>query len=772
MTVKPFRWTFVLIALLIAPRAEAQNSGLIDYPANPLLLTNQGRAHSWTLKNRADPRWQLAGEMPSEQGIVESSDKIGEYKQLVGHLKKDGIPLTASVRLYENRPIAVYSLTYDAPAEKPILDFPDFTSLPPAFHIMSYRDEVFTPVEFKPLRSGSPWVIFNDSGQTFIVSPASHFMIQTIGGDGKTHISSQLRPELRGIPKGFTQQTMVAYGDGINKAWDAWGQAMTDLQGKARPSEYADLPLSCLGYWTDNGSFYYYHYDRSLGYAGTLLALEKHFLRQSIPVRYLQLDSWWYYKSLTDPKGKKGTPKSSKLPEGEWNRYGGLLEYKAHPAVFPEGLAAFQRELGLPLITHNRWIDPSSPYHRQFKISGFAAVDPAWWRQIMAYINSSGVVTYEQDWLSEISAHSPEISSSVDAGDLFLDGMANSAAEKNMTLQYCMGLPSDFMQGSKYANLTTIRTSDDRLKRERWHNFLYASRFASALGIWPWTDTYRTPETGNMLLATLSAGMVGFGDEMGKEDAENIFRAVRADGVIVKPDVPLLPVDSSYIAEANQRKEPLVSFTYSDHSGLRTAYVLAFHVPPTPEKTKPGATRPSAPQSVARADSLEDTVPIPTASERPFTLNPAEAGISGKAVLWDFQTGAVRAVDGTQPITGQLADDGFAYYIIAPVGKSGIAFLGDPHKFASCGSARIASIDDAKGQMTVAVVFAPGEQEIALHGCCDIEPLIAAQNGSATAVNFDRASHHFNFTVRPPLILSANETAESLRVVTVALKTQ
>ena len=90
---------------------------------------------------------------------------------------------------------------------------------------------------------------------------------------------------------------------------------------------------------------------------------------------------------------------------------------------------------------------------------------------------------------------------------------------------------------------------------------------------------YLSTETGNVLLSDLSAGMVGFGDEMWAENVQNIFKAVRTDGVIVKPDVTIMPVDSAYIAEANKEKRALVASTYTDHDGLRTEYVLAYRVP-------------------------------------------------------------------------------------------------------------------------------------------------------------------------------------------------
>ena len=122
---------------------------------------------------------------------------------------------------------------------------------------------------------------------------------------------------------------------------------MTDLQGKTRPANDADPTLNYLGYWTDNGATYYYKFDPTLGYAGTLLAVANSFKQEGIPLGYMQLDSWWY------PKG------SSDTWQGNGTKRGGIYAYVA--ALFPNGLQAFQQQLGLPLVTHARWIDTSSP---------------------------------------------------------------------------------------------------------------------------------------------------------------------------------------------------------------------------------------------------------------------------------------------------------------------------------------------------------------------------------------------------------------------------
>jgi hypothetical protein len=156
---------------------------------------------------------------------------------------------------------------------------------------------------------------------------------------------------------------------------------MTDLQGK-RPSAN-DAILNSLGYWTDRGATYYYHYDPSPGYQGTLLAVANSFKHEGIPLGYMQLDSWWY------PKG------SSDSWQGNGAYRGGIYTYSAAPALFPNGLHAFQHQLGLPLVTHSRWIDTSSPYRKEYAMSNNVSIDPRYWNMIGPYLHNRGAITYE-----------------------------------------------------------------------------------------------------------------------------------------------------------------------------------------------------------------------------------------------------------------------------------------------------------------------------------------------------------------------------------------
>jgi len=367
-----------------------------------------------------NPAWKFGGSLgvPAEKMAMDrGSDDLGAYRQISFAWHTGETPMRGSVRIYDGKSLALFSQTCGAPCEMPPAAFPAFTQLPQSLHVFSYGNTNFAPPEFAAADNSTPWLLFDDHANAIIISPASHFMVASMMGDGQKEIASGFNPNLRNLPAGFTQQTLVAFGNGINKTWDLWGQSLLSLEHTQRPGNDADSVLKYLGYWTDNGAFYYYNYDMDKGYAGTLQALVDRYRQEQIPIRYLQLDSWWYYKTTTGADGTTGASKKSrKLPAGEWNRYGGLLLYKAHPYVFPDGLDNFQKSIGMPLVTHNRWIDPASPYHQHYQISGVAAVDPKWWDDIADYMKSSGIATYEQDWLDHIYAYSPAFSSNVDTG--------------------------------------------------------------------------------------------------------------------------------------------------------------------------------------------------------------------------------------------------------------------------------------------------------------------------------------------------------------------
>lgn len=734
----------VAAILLVLLANDSQGASLLAAPGSGISVELDTTDGTYQVISK-EPAWNFGGSLKVPLNNVTTShahDGVGEGQQISFEWRDGQMPMRGQIRVYDGKPVALFSQTCGAATVTPPAAFPDFTTLPESLHIFSYGHHEFAPPHFGTNEISTPWMLFDDQANALLISPAAHFMVASMSGDGHHEVASGFNPALRNLPAGFTQQTLVAIGKGINQTWEAWGRALVDLQGAKRPAYDADVVLKYLGYWTDNGAAYYYNYDADKGYANTLQALAEHYRQERIPLHYLQLDSWWYYKTTTGADGKPGkAKKADKLPAGEWNRYGGLLEYKAHPDLFPNGLDTFQKSLGLPLITHNRWIDPASPYHQHYQISGVAAVDPKWWNDTAAYLKSSGIVTYEQDWLDRIYTYSPAFSSEAGTAEAFLDNMARACQEQGVTVQYCMPYPCHFLQGSRYENLTTIRTSEDRFNTNKWNDFLYTSRLASALGIWPWADVYLSTETNNLLLSTLSAGPVGIGDALGAESKANLWQAIRADGVIVKPDAAIVPLDRIYIADANQESAPLTASTHTDHDGIKTGYVFAYNRRKTP------------------ADTVH------------FTLG--ELGLTGPAYVHDYFRNMGELVAAPEGFSAPLGRNASGFYVVAPVGKSGIAFLGDQGKFVGNGKQRIESLRDEAGKLTVGVVLAANETSVVLHGYATSAPKATVLAGEDDAVQYDPTTRHFTVEVRPDAASPTDKSSgDPVRKIKVILETQ
>lgn len=675
----------------------------------------------------ADQDWSFQGSVGQpvkDIKMTSGSDSLGAYEQVSFVWKADNL-YEGAIRRYNDNPVVVFSLKTMNKAGHIDAVFPSFTKFPKTFHY-SFKDIDFAPPVFKLVQTSTPWLFFNKRDQAFIMSPASDFMVAKMVGNGTDSIASGLNPQLSNLPSGFTHKTIMAFADHIHSAWSRWGDALMKMYGKKRPGNESDTILKYYGYWTDNGAAYYYNYVRSKGYAGTLRAVKSQFRREGIPMRYMQLDSWWYEKSIYDPNGKPDAGhKNKSLPAiGKWNRYGGMLTYRADRYLFPHGLKGFHESMGLPFVVHNRWIDPHSPYRKEYKIDGYAAVDPAFWDHIASFIKSAGVVVYEQDWLDRIYEHTPQMASDLSVGNAFTDNMAEACKRNGIDVQYCMPTPRYFMQGVKFDNLTTIRTSPDRFEPAKWEHFIYVSQLAYSVGIWPWCDVFKSRETGNMIVSTLSAGAVGTGDSLGTEDKANILKACRTDGVLVKPDVSLIPMDVDYINRAEKADEPMLAWTYTKQNNVKTDYVLAF----TPEGT--------AQKNVA------------------FTT--AELGMKGDAVVYDAITGAMKLVGPEQKFTGMIGSLGYTYYIVAPVTPVGIAFLGDEGKIVSTGRERIQELASSPDRLTVDVAFAKGESAVTLHGYYE-KPFQA----SAGKLNLDPVANTFTLVVPAPV--RGNEVSVVLR---------
>jgi hypothetical protein len=681
-------------AVTVTPHASVTGSGItasVNSDGSYQIQTQQPA--SWTFSG-------TVGRAVTRQSRTSGTDAIGAYQE-VDFSYTDSAHRTASIRVYQNTRIVLFGSTTQSSAANTAsagTPFPSF-STPGLPYLESFQDTAFSYYRFGGTPAhDSPQVGFDGQGRSYLVSAADNFGVANLTRSSTGMVSAGIVGSVSTLPAGFTHRTILALGSGINTAYSTWGSALMALGGKLPIANDANGTVNKLGYWTDNGATYYYNYISSLGYPGTLQSVASDFASKGVPLGYMQLDSWWYPKGSSDSWQGNGTDR------------GGEFVYRSAPALFPNGLAAFQQQLGLPLVTHARWIDPSSPYRQQYQISNNVSTDPAFWNSTMTYLKSAGVVTYEQDWLSAYAQPDYNLADP----SAFMGNMASSASANGLALQYCMPLPWNYLQSTLYQNAQTTRVSDDRFDRSKWDAFLFDSRLASALGEYPWTDVFMSTETQNLLLSTLSSGMVGVGDAVGAESASTLSNSVRADGVIVKPDAPIVPLGSVYPAVAQSSTAPMVAGTYTVHNGLREAYVFAY-------------ARDNATQSIG--------------------FSPNSLGVNGAAYVYDYFTGSGRLVPAGGTFTDTVGSNG-SYYVVAPVGPSGIAFLGDAGKFVSTGDKRIVHLSD-NGTVNSTIAFANNENSVTVHGYAPSAPTATASDGSIGSVGYNSSTHLFSVTVMP-----------------------
>jgi hypothetical protein len=147
--------------------------------------------------------------------------------------------------------------------------------------------------------------------------------------------------------------------------------------------------------------------------------------------------------------------------------------------------------------------------------------------------------------------------------------------------------------------------------------------------------------------------------------------------------------------------------------------------------------------------------------------------LNGSLYIYDGFADTPQKFDAAKTFTAPLASNSTAFYVIAPIGRSGIAFFGDAGKFVGTGKQRIASMRDEKHRLTVETVFAENESEVILHGCADSAPKVTARHGKTGEVKYDDATRHFTVKIIPdPSRALDKSEADPVRHVTVVFNTR
>jgi hypothetical protein len=140
------------------------------------------------------------------------------------------------------------------------------------------------------------------------------------------------------------------------------------------------------------------------------------------------------------------------------------------------------------------------------------------------------------------------------------------------------------------------------------------------------------------------------------------------------------------------------------------------------------------------------------ASSVQTSFSPTQLGIPGSAYVYDFfnHTGSVVVADSAYNFSTTTANNNASgsYFVVVPVGPSGIALIGDTNKFVTLGKKRISMLSDA-GVLKVTASFTAGETNLTLAGYAPSAPYIGALSGAFGSMNYDVATHFFSINIAP-----------------------
>lgn len=233
------------------------------------------------------------------------------------------------------------------------------------------------------------------------------------------------------------------------------------------------------------------------------------------------------------------------------------------------------------------WVDKVNG--RAHPSSGNNSLWNTWAQQAVAW----GAATVEHDWLVEVWQGVRQLRQRVGRVKQWLIAFADAMHAQGLSVVWCMATPADLMTVTTYMTTARTRTGSDLLHTPpavarssddyryaddpstlwRWH--LTSSVLLASLGFLPFKDVFMSydrrfaPGYGQQeeekqdtlkmkvsidgdpnalleaCLSIMSAGPVGIGDRVGHHGKQAVGACARADGVLVKPDVPIQACDCS-----------------------------------------------------------------------------------------------------------------------------------------------------------------------------------------------------------------------------------
>ncbi|KAL4218854.1 hypothetical protein ACF0H5_021442 [Mactra antiquata] len=543
-----------------------------------------------------------------ESSASSGTDKIGDWQSqtyLYQTVDSLAVKITANIKIYKDLPIIIFQQIFNDGAnwtqgenyEDICGGFPGFKMEGQSGNLgyMSFGGLMVGDTnkhfgqwyngtsQINEGIAGGPLAWFDIDGHTIVFSPFNNFMSASFSHDKDVggYYYGGVMGGVYSIPAGHHQDFILYYGVGVNKAFEHWGKTLRKFYGKTLTEQKKDFTITHLGYWTDNGAYYYYNTETGETYEQTMYDVKNYADKVKIPFRYIQYDSWWYYQGV----GR------------------GVKTWRSRPDVFPDGFKNVTQTLKLPAAAHNRYWASDTTYAKQnggkydFIVEKYKAlpVTKQFWVDLFTEAKQWGLILYEQDWLNVEFSGLQALLHDLDLGTQWLTQMAEAASESGIYIQYCMANPRHTMQSLLYPAVTQIRVSNDYNPGGDQWKIGISSILASALGLAPYKDTFWTTEKQpgniynrtepnwklNAVVSTLSTGPVGPSDMVGATNVSMLMKCCREDGVILKPQYPIRAIDAQIIGEAfpySGGPGGEVWVSYTQFSSLKFANILALNI--------------------------------------------------------------------------------------------------------------------------------------------------------------------------------------------------
>ena len=281
----------------------------------------------------------------------------------------------------------------------------------------------------------------------------------------------------------------------------------------------------------------------------TLAALKAYHAKLALNVSLYHLDPFWWSQ---EPFGgcKLGAFAQTLTPS---------------PFHFPDGLGKLQTPMQLIV----KWFTDDNEYKSSYRFEGnnVGGADSArfWKAQLTRLVNTAGLKSLVWDGLDFTWMSSDARVNNTHEQDTADAGLAGAAFALKLPMRVDTALPSDVLGSGRFGAYTAQRVTGDAnphdyFEANNWLQYASNAIIPASMGVRPmldvlwtngsaqfgdprWKNCSRKNVRHDLSIAVMSAGPVGFGDLLNGTDQAVLTRAMRTDGVLLKPCFPILRVD-------------------------------------------------------------------------------------------------------------------------------------------------------------------------------------------------------------------------------------